>query len=134
MSRMGPHICLDLQGCDPTRLNCLEHVWTYLHQLPDRVNMTRLTQPYTFPYRTCHEIDQGITGFVIIAESHISIHTYPARCYAFVDVFSCKPFNVDKVVRLTKEWFDATSVDTHGGPIMRGAGFHQPSIPIGGRL
>lgn len=125
MDRMGPHLCLDLQGCDPTRLNDLNHVWNYLHQLPDQVGMHRLTQPYTFPYRDCAEADQGVTGFVIIAESHISIHTYPGRRYAFVDVFSCRPFDTDEVIRLTKEWFVAEAVDNHGGPVMRGAGFHQ---------
>ncbi len=37
-----------------------------------------------------HEFNPfGISGVVVIAESHLAIHTWPEYCYAAVDVFSC---------------------------------------------
>jgi S-adenosylmethionine decarboxylase len=32
---------------------------------------------------------QGVTGFILLAESHISIHTWPERDYIAIDIFSC---------------------------------------------
>ena len=41
-------------------------------------------------------IDWGVSGFILIAESHISVHTFPDRGYVNVDIFSCKYFNPEK--------------------------------------
>ena len=39
-----------------------------------------------------------MSGFVLIAESHISVHTFPDRGYLNVDIFSCKPFDAELAV------------------------------------
>lgn len=93
----GPHLMLDLNDCDPEKLNDYNFCFKLLFDLPDKVNMTRITQPYVFPYSGLIPEDEGITGFVVIAESHISIHTFPKKNYAFIDAFSCKDFEVEKV-------------------------------------
>jgi S-adenosylmethionine decarboxylase len=91
----GPHLMLDLNESDPAVLNDLEACFNLLNTLPSLISMTKITQPYVFRYRAAVPEDDGITGVVIIAESHISLHTYPAKNYVFVDIFSCKPFNAD---------------------------------------
>ena len=73
------------------------------------VNMTKITQPHVFPYEGLVPEDKGITGVVVIAESHVSIHTFPLKRYAFVDVFSCKPFDVDMAARFCTELFGCKS-------------------------
>ena len=40
----------------------------------------------------------GISGFVMIAESHISVHTFPDQDYVFIDIFSCRPFDTDAAI------------------------------------
>ncbi|MFH1851515.1 MAG: adenosylmethionine decarboxylase [Candidatus Neomarinimicrobiota bacterium] len=92
----GPHLMLDLSNCNPDKLNDLEYCYRLLDSLPESIGMTKITRPYVFRYEGKVPEDAGITGVVIIAESHISIHTYPLKNYAFVDVFSCKPFDVEK--------------------------------------
>ena len=57
--------------------------------------------------------DGGISGFVMIAESHISIHTFPAKDYVFIDLFSCKEFDVDKAMDLLVSAFGAKRVTTN---------------------
>ena len=42
--------------------------------------------------------DNGISGFVIIAESHISVHTFPGRDYVNIDIFSCKSFDHEQAL------------------------------------
>ena len=67
--------------------------------------MTPITQPYVFPYEGLVPEDKGITGIVIIAESHISVHSFEDKGYCFIDIFSCKPFDYERAIELTKEIF-----------------------------
>lgn len=75
--------------------------------------MTKITQPYVFPYSGLVPEDEGITGIVIIAESHISIHTFPLKKYVFIDVFSCKQFDTDKVSEYFINVFETKKYNQH---------------------
>ena len=97
----GPHLVLDGYECDPKRLADLECVYDFLDRAPEVIGMTKIMPPYVFkfdPLPPRPPEDAGISGFVIIAESHISIHTYPERAYLSADVFSCKVFPVETAV------------------------------------
>ena len=61
----------------------------------------------------------GITGVIVIAESHVSIHTWPEFGYAAVDIFTCNTsMNVDLIIDELKELTRARSVVTQ--KILRG--------------
>jgi S-adenosylmethionine decarboxylase len=51
------------------------------------------------------EENPGITAFTIVDFSHISIHTFANDMETFIDIFSCKPYQVDKVIKMCKEYF-----------------------------
>ena len=91
----GPHLMLDLNDCDPAILDSLESCFHILNTLPTLIGMHKITQPYVFRYEGRFPGEAGITGVVIIAESHISLHTYPQKKYIFIDLFSCKPFDTE---------------------------------------
>ena len=91
----GPHITIDLKGCPKDILSNYELHFDYLKKLPDLIQMTPITQPYVFPYSGLIPSDRGITGIVIIAESHLSVHSFEEKGYSFIDIFSCKDFDVD---------------------------------------
>jgi S-adenosylmethionine decarboxylase len=112
---------LDLSECDQERINDLDFIFNFLNTLPDKIGMAKITQPYVFPYIGRVPEDKGITGFVVIAESHLSIHTFVEKCYAFVDLFSCKPFNTDMARDLIVEAFISKKPKVY--MIERGAGF-----------
>jgi S-adenosylmethionine decarboxylase len=106
----GPHLTLDLSKCNKDRLSNYSFIFKLLNELPEIIGMTKITQPYVFPYSGLIPKDKGITGIVIIAESHISIHTFEEKDYAFIDIFSCKYFDIEK----TKQYFiDAFEAKTH---------------------
>jgi S-adenosylmethionine decarboxylase len=92
----GPHLTLDLIGCEKELLQDYNLHFELLRELPEMIGMTPITQPYVFPYSGLVPEDRGITGIVIIAESHLSIHSFEDKGYTFVDMFSCKPFDVEK--------------------------------------
>lgn len=101
----GPHITLDLKGCPKDILSNYQLHFDYLKNIPELIQMTPITQPYVFPYEGLVPEDKGITGIVIIAESHISVHSFEDKGYCFIDIFSCKPFDYERAIELTKEIF-----------------------------
>jgi len=108
----GPHLTLDLSECDPRKLSDLSQIYDLLDELPDVIGMHKITPPYTFIYRPSENPSEwGVSGFVIIAESHISIHTFPDRNAAFVDIFSCKQFDINKAVDYIVAKLDAHKAD-----------------------
>jgi S-adenosylmethionine decarboxylase len=117
----GPHLMLDLGGCNPAILDDLDACFRLLSQLPEKVGMMKITQPYVFRYCAPTPEDDGITGVTIIAESHVSLHTYPKKGYVFVDLFSCKPFDVEKATDYIVRFFESKSPSVHLEE--RGAGF-----------
>jgi S-adenosylmethionine decarboxylase len=108
----GPHLTLDLSECDRRKLSDLSHIYDLLDELPDVIGMHKITAPYTFIYHPAHNPSEwGVSGFVIIAESHVSIHTFPDRGHAFLDIFSCKQFDIHKAVNYAVAKLDAHKAD-----------------------
>ena len=84
----GPHITIDLKGCPKEILADYELHFNFLKILPEVIGMTPITQPYVFPYSGLVPEDKGITGILIIAESHLSVHSFEEKGYCFIDIFS----------------------------------------------
>jgi S-adenosylmethionine decarboxylase len=76
-----------------------------LEHCPDLIAMTKIMPPYVFKYHGKVAEDWGLSGFVLIAESHISIHTFPDRGYLSLDIFSCKDFDYNQAVAYVTEVF-----------------------------
>ncbi len=108
----GPHLTLDLSECNPRKLSDLSYIYNLLDELPDVIDMHKITPPYVFVYKPSHNPSEwGVSGFVIIAESHISIHTFPDRASAFVDIFSCKQFDLHKAMNYVVSSLEARRAD-----------------------
>ncbi len=101
----GPHLVFDGYGCSSDRLEDMDRIYTLLDSLPARIRMTKIMPPYVFRHATPGRGGDGISGFVLIAESHIAVHTFPRRRFLNVDVFSCQAFDVELVLAALKEVF-----------------------------
>ncbi len=119
----GPHLMLDLNECNPDILDNLDACFKLLNELPPKIGMNKITQPYVFRYQGRFPGDDGITGVVIIAESHISLHTYPQKKFVFVDLFSCKEFDTQLAQDYIIEYFQSKAPVVH--LIERGKDFPQ---------
>ena len=83
MNALGRHMLLELFDCDLDAINNLDAVKETLVEAAKRAQATIVDVVF-------HEFNPfGISGVVVIAESHLSIHTWPEYRYAAVDVFSC---------------------------------------------
>jgi S-adenosylmethionine decarboxylase len=94
----GPHLILEAYGCSKSNLADLNRISEILDGYPGQLNMNKIMPPYVFTYKGAVEDDWGVSGIVLIAESHISIHTFPDKQFATLDIFSCRDFDVDKAI------------------------------------
>jgi S-adenosylmethionine decarboxylase len=101
----GLHLTLDGYGCSEEQLANLDTIYEFLERCPDMIEMTKIMPPYVFKYHGKVPEDWGVSGFVLIAESHISIHTFPDRAYLSLDIFSCKNFDYNQAVAYVTELF-----------------------------
>jgi S-adenosylmethionine decarboxylase len=89
--RFGWHLTLDGYGGEPARLADPEVVRAWLDELPDTLGMNKLIGPCLIEVGARTEKDPGgVTGFVLIAQSHLSVHTFPRRRFVSADVFTCQ--------------------------------------------
>ena len=80
---VGKHCILELYDCDSAKLDDESFLRTTITSAAKRAGATLL-------HLITHRFDpQGVTGLALLAESHISIHTWPESGYAAVDVFTC---------------------------------------------
>ena len=87
------HLAIDGFGADPAKLRDEALVRGFLDEYPASIGMTKISPPHVYTYRGPVPEDWGVSGFVLIAESHISVHTFPDRGYINIDIFSCKEFD-----------------------------------------
>ena len=101
----GEHMTIDGYGGDEKLLNDKELVLRCLNELPEKLEMHKLSEPVVYFAPGNHEKDPGgWSGFVVIEESHISIHTFPKRGFVSADVYTCKS-GMDQA--LIKEYFSS---------------------------
>jgi S-adenosylmethionine decarboxylase proenzyme len=83
LEALGKHLLLELIDCDATLLNDIEYLRKVVSDIAGQIGATVIKDSfYQFT-------PQGVSGVLIIAESHISIHTWPEYSFAAVDVFTC---------------------------------------------
>jgi S-adenosylmethionine decarboxylase len=92
MSRhFGEHLTIDGYGGDKELLNDKELVERLLKDLPSLLGMHNLIEPVVvFAPDNGQNDPGGWSGFVVIAESHISLHTFPNRRFVSADVYTCQ--------------------------------------------
>jgi S-adenosylmethionine decarboxylase len=97
---LGSHLLIELYGCDPSTLEGEEFVREAMEEAAVRSEATVVTSSF-------HEFKPyGVSGAVIIQESHYTIHTWPEYRYAAIDLFYCGDgVAVDKAVEAVQEHF-----------------------------
>ena len=88
----------------------LRHV---LNEVPDLIHMTKITEPFVFRYLGDKPDEWGYSGFVFIAESHISFHTWVEKNFINIDVFSCRDFDTDNAIEHLTEKFQLARYKTY---------------------
>lgn len=107
MSALGHHLLVEFTGCDATVLADLGRVTAAMLEAARASGATIVTHSF-------HHFSppHGVSGAVIIAESHLAIHTWPEHGFAAVDYFSCGSVNTEAALAVLQEAFGATATET----------------------
>lgn len=107
----GNHLILDGFVKDNSVLTNLEFVTKFIQDLTIKVGMTPISDPLVIDYKAKSQdrTQNGITGTIILAESNITIHTYPKQKFFCLDIFSCNEFEIDETIKYLEDSLQITS-------------------------
>ena len=104
---LGHHTLIELHGCAEAGLRDVAGIRALMLDAVKRSGGTYVTDVFH------HFSPHGVSGVIVIAESHVTIHTWPEHGYAAADVFTCGgSFHQEEFVRLMREGLRAERADT----------------------
>lgn len=104
---LGEHILADFLGCSSTVLRDVEQIRTFMHEAAKRANASIVSEEF-------HQFRPwGVSGAIIVKESHLTIHTWPEYEYAAVDLFTCgDSLDIWSAMNYLKEKLECASMET----------------------
>src|SRR5690348_16785844 len=105
------HVMLDLYGCDPVLLEDEVFLRHILDEYPNVIGMEKVSPVELRNIKTSNPLDDGCSGFVIIATSHVSLHAWPPYGMVNLDIFSCEVFSVEDVATFAKTHFRTNDIE-----------------------
>lgn len=107
------HLMLEVYNVDREILSNEPLLRRVLDQYPDRVEMEKVSPIHLYNIETSNPLDAGMSGFVVIAQSHISLHAWPEYGEVDIDICSCKEFSQEDAIAFAKEVFQSDDVEAH---------------------
>jgi S-adenosylmethionine decarboxylase proenzyme len=97
MKALGKHLIVELYGCDLRLLGDVDYIRETMMLCAKEANTTVIESIF-------HQFKPyGVSGVIVIAESHLSIHTWPEHRFASVDLFTCgdhsDPWKAFKIIK-----------------------------------
>lgn len=83
MEKLGTHAILNIYGVEFSKLNDIEYTYLVFNQAVSRCGATLVSSQHKMFE------PQGLTYIGLLSESHISIHTWPEKGHACIDIFTC---------------------------------------------
>ena len=127
------HLLVDLYGCNVDSLNNKELLEKALRDLSDIMGLRIILGPILVHYagKEGSPSGEGYSGFVVVAESHVSIHTDIRTGYASIDVYSCKEFDVQRIEEYLSRVFEPAEIEKQ--LILRGLMLEKAGSTAAGR-
>ena len=89
--QFGEHYLIDAYGCDFKRSNDKNLIIKFINEIVTKTKMTKISEIKALNVSGNGKKDSGgVTGFVVVDESHVSIHTFPHRLFISADIYTCK--------------------------------------------
>ena len=107
------HLMLELYNCDRELLSNEPLIRRVLDEYPGKVDMEKVSPVHLYQIDTSNPLDAGLSGFVVIAQSHVSLHAWPEYGEVDIDICSCKEFSQEDAIAFAKEMFQSDDIETH---------------------
>lgn len=108
----GMELVMDLYGCDLKKISDGEHIKKYLIELIDNViEMKRFGDMWVEHFGHENPITAGYSMLQMIETSCVTGHFSEHKKSAYINVFSCKWFDMEAAAEFTKKWFGAKEIN-----------------------
>ncbi len=107
--KYGLHLILDCYGANPHKLEDIGLIFETLNALPGLIGMKKIGFPQLAQFKE-KEI-AGVSGIIMIVESHISLHTYSKKDFLSMDVYSCRHFEHGPLIEYVKNVFGVKEME-----------------------
>lgn len=126
--QFGIHLMVDGYGASRESLKDAVALKRMLAEIPISMGMHTISDPLVVEVGPKNRKDPGgLSGFVMIAESHLSFHTFPDRGFVTIDLYTCRDeMDTEKLLTLFKEAFQLQGFDHY----VQKRGLHYPSTNI----
>ncbi len=113
-SDFGKHYLIDLRDCDPEIIKSVDPTREIVLRAAKECGATILDDYF-------HQFEPiGVSGVVLIAESHISVHTWPENGFAAADIFTCGEMKPHVAIDIMREGFRAKETTTKVKVVVKG--------------
>ncbi len=113
-SDFGKHYLIDLRDCDPEIIKSVDPTREIVMRAAKECGATILDDYF-------HQFQPiGVSGVVLIAESHISVHTWPESGFAAADIFTCGEMKPQVAIDIMREGFRAKEASMSMKIVVRG--------------
>ncbi len=110
----GKHYLIDLRDCDPEIIKSVDPTREIVLRSAKECGATILDDYF-------HQFQpMGVSGVVLIAESHISVHTWPENGFAAADIFTCGEMKPQVAIDIMREGFRAKETTMKVKVVVRG--------------
>ena len=103
----GKHLIIDAYNCFNKNLESRDVIKTLLYDVTKMIKLRPLSEAMIFEVteEMLNKEGSGLTGGIIFMESHFTFHAFPEKGYFSADIYSCKNFNDQKVVKYIERIF-----------------------------
>lgn len=98
---LGNHLVFD--GYSEADLDSVKFVKSFIEKTVKEIGMRPISDTLVLYHEAEDPMESGVTGTIILAESNITIHTYPKKEWFCLDIFSCNEFDVYKTLNYVKK-------------------------------
>ncbi len=116
--QFGVHLMVDGYGASREILKNRELLTKILHDIPVEMGMHLISDPVVIEVGPKNRKDPGgLSGFVLIAESHFSFHTFPDRGFITLDIYTCQnSLDTSRFIERFKDVFKLSYADSYVQP------------------
>lgn len=110
MSYWGFHALFDCASCDNDKITDRENIYNFIKELVEKIDMVAFGEPMIEHFATHDPTKAGWSFVQMIETSNITGHLVDSNGDAYIDVFSCKPFDIDVAQQVICKYFNPDKV------------------------
>lgn len=123
MKPFGYHLMVDCYNCNIRKIDDITLCYDFLVSLVDYLEMHKQAPPFIFRTPEEYEDKIGLSGWIPLVESGISIHTLTKERFVSIDIYSCKEFDRKGVSSFVNEFVEADKLEENF--VLRGIEYYK---------